>query len=97
MANDEEFKKQVGEIRFNIRATMQHIQFQYDIFKQALETCEVHVAESKYEDCLVAVDSTIRESTKFIRYNTDLIEEMNELRKLVYQKTRANIGKLKKP
>jgi hypothetical protein len=97
MVDDAEFKKRVGEIRFNIRATMQHIQMQYDVFRLVTETCDVHIANDRYDDCLIAMDSVIKESSKFIRYNTDLIDEMNELRKLVYAKTRENIKTVKKP
>jgi hypothetical protein len=32
MSDDEEFKKLLAEIRYNLRSTMQHVQMQFDVF-----------------------------------------------------------------
>jgi hypothetical protein len=83
MSDDEEFKKQLADTRFNIRASMRHIQLHFDMLKQTMEACDAHIAKGHYGECAEAIDQVISVSSKFIRYDAELITEINDLRRLI--------------
>lgn len=82
--SEDDFKKQLADIKHDIRDSMQHVQLQFEVLKNAVDTCQVDTIEMKYGDCAEAVDNAIMESTKFIEFNVKLVKQMSGLRKLVH-------------
>jgi len=83
---EEKFKRQLYEARYNIKETMQRVQLQFDIMKNAVDACAVIDVDTEYDECTKAVDAGIKESVKFIEFNVKLVRLMSELRQLIYSK-----------
>ena len=87
---DDNFEEKLFIIKNEILENMGHIQLQYDIMQKALDTCQVPTIETKYDDCIVAADLTIKETVKLIELYAKLVSLLGEFRKLVHSRKVKN-------
>ena len=74
------------ELTYNIRETMQAVQLQFDVIKDAIDKCGSIDLNTDYIACIGAVNVAHKELLRFMELNIRLAKRVDELRNAVCTK-----------
>jgi len=76
---DTEGDRELYELMYKIRETMQAVQLQYDVMKHAIDMCGKIDRRVEYIECIGAVNVAHKEILRFLELNVKLARLIDEL------------------
>ncbi len=75
--------RELYELTYNIRETMQAVQLQFDVIKDAIDKCGRIDHSTDYIECIGAVNAAHKELLRFMELNIKLAKLVDDLRNVV--------------
>lgn len=83
---DTEGDREIYELMYKIRETMQAVQLQYDVMKHAIDMCGKIDRRVEYIECIGAVNVAHKEILRFLELNVKLARLIDDLRNIISSK-----------
>jgi hypothetical protein len=75
--------RELYELNYNIRETMQAVQLQFDVIKEAIDKCGRIARNTDHIACIGAVNAAHSEILRFMELNIKLAKQVDDLRNVV--------------